>query len=131
MKFMFIVKSAHRMGPTLRSFWRRCKSLTRREIEAGRLLDNGGLTTYAEGALVRIADRSFACDRWPLRQKPKEVIGGYAVFELKDKEEAVASAVEFMQLHKDSSARVGGNVRGSRIRGRRALRRGCRLYEPL
>ena len=30
----------------------------------------------------------------------KEVIGGYAIFELRDKEEALASAVEFMQLHK-------------------------------
>jgi hypothetical protein len=31
----------------------------------------------------------------------KEVIGGYAIFELQGKEEAVASATEFMQLHKD------------------------------
>ena len=31
----------------------------------------------------------------------KEVVGGYAIFELRDKEEAVAMAVEFMQLHKD------------------------------
>ena len=31
----------------------------------------------------------------------KEVIGGYAIFELPGKEEAVASATEFMQLHKD------------------------------
>jgi hypothetical protein len=29
------------------------------------------------------------------------VIGGYAVFELRSSEEAVAAAVEFMQLHKD------------------------------
>jgi hypothetical protein len=31
----------------------------------------------------------------------KEVIGGYAIFELRDKEEAVAKAVEFMQVHRD------------------------------
>jgi hypothetical protein len=30
----------------------------------------------------------------------KEVIGGYAQFELKSKEEAVESAVRFMELHK-------------------------------
>ena len=29
----------------------------------------------------------------------KELIGGYAIFELRDKEEAVAAAREFMQLH--------------------------------
>jgi hypothetical protein len=31
----------------------------------------------------------------------KEVVGGYAIFELPGKEEALASAREFMQLHKD------------------------------
>jgi hypothetical protein len=31
----------------------------------------------------------------------REVIGGYAVFELKDKQAAMVSATEFMQLHKD------------------------------
>jgi hypothetical protein len=28
------------------------------------------------------------------------MIGGYAIFELRDKEEAVALAIEFMQLHR-------------------------------
>ena len=31
----------------------------------------------------------------------KEVIGGYAIFELRDKDEALAMAKEFMQLHLD------------------------------
>jgi hypothetical protein len=31
----------------------------------------------------------------------KEVVGGYAIFELRDKEEALAMAKEFMQLHLD------------------------------
>ena len=30
----------------------------------------------------------------------KEIIGGYAQFEFKSREEAVASAVEFMELHR-------------------------------
>ena len=30
----------------------------------------------------------------------KEVIGGYAIMEFRNKEEALASAVEFMQLHR-------------------------------
>jgi hypothetical protein len=30
----------------------------------------------------------------------KEVVGGYAQFELKSKEEAIESAVRFMELHK-------------------------------
>lgn len=31
----------------------------------------------------------------------KEVVGGYAIFELRDKAEALAMAKEFMQLHLD------------------------------
>jgi hypothetical protein len=99
MKFMFIVKSAHAMGPSPKLLEEMHK-LTNREIEAGRLLDNGALTPIAKGAQVRIADGRLTVIDGPFAET-KEVVGGYAVFELKDKEEAVASAVEFMQLHKD------------------------------
>jgi hypothetical protein len=99
MKFMFIVKSVHRMGSNPRLLEEMHK-LTKREIEAGRLLDNGGLMPMSQGAEVRIADGRLHVTDGPFAEA-KEVIGGYAVFELKDKEAAVASAVEFMQLHKD------------------------------
>jgi hypothetical protein len=99
MKFMFIVKSAERMGPNLKLLEEMHK-LAKREIEAGRLLDNGGLMPISEGAQVRIADGRLHVIDGPFTES-KEVVGGYAVFELKDKQEAVASAVEFMQLHKD------------------------------
>jgi hypothetical protein len=81
-KFMFIVTSSHSMGPS------------------PKLLDNGGLMPIAQGARVRIEDGQLRVLDGPFTET-KEVIGGYAVFELKDKVEAVASAVEFMQLHKD------------------------------
>lgn len=99
MKFMFIVKSAQVMGPSPKLLEEMHK-LTKREIEAGRLLDNGGLMPIATGAQVRIADGRLHVIDGPFAEA-KEVVGGYAVFELKDKEQAVASAVEFMQLHKD------------------------------
>jgi hypothetical protein len=99
MKFMFIVKSAHPMGPSPKLL-EEMHRLTKREIEAGRLLDNGGLMPISQGAQVRIADGRLHVIDGPYAEA-KEVVGGYAVFELKDKEEALASAVEFMQLHKD------------------------------
>jgi hypothetical protein len=99
MKFMFIVKSTERMGPSPKLLEEMHK-LAKREIEAGRLLDNGGLMPISQGAQVRIADGRLHVIDGPYAEA-KEVVGGYAVFELKDKEEAVASAVEFMQLHKD------------------------------
>ena len=99
MKFMFIVKSEHTMGPSPKLL-EEMHRLARREIEAGRLLDNGGLTPIAMGAEVRIANGRLSVIDGPYAEA-KEVIGGYAVFELDNKEAAVASAVEFMQLHAD------------------------------
>jgi hypothetical protein len=99
MKFMFIVKSSHAMGPSP-ELLEAMHKLANREIQAGRLLDNGGLTPIAMGAQVRVADGRLTVIDGPFAET-KEVVGGYAVFELKNKDEAVASAVEFMQLHKD------------------------------
>jgi hypothetical protein len=99
MKFMFIVKSTHVMGPSPKLLEEMHK-LASREMESGRMLDSGGLTPIAMGAQVRIAEGRLSVIDGPFAEA-KEVVGGYAVFELKDKEEAVASAVEFMQLHKD------------------------------
>ncbi|HME37628.1 MAG TPA: YciI family protein [Steroidobacteraceae bacterium] len=99
MKFMFIVKSTHRMAPSPKLLEAMHK-LANREIKAGRMLDNGGLMPIAEGAQVRIIDGQLSVVDGPFVEA-KEVIGGYAVFELHNKEEALASVVEFMQLHKD------------------------------
>jgi hypothetical protein len=99
MRFMFIVTSAHTTPPPPKLLEAMHK-LADREIKAGRMLDNGGLMPLATGAQVRITDGQISVVDGPFVEA-KEVIGGYAVFELKSKEEAVASAVEFMQLHKD------------------------------
>lgn len=99
MRFMFIVKSAHSTPPTPQLIEAMHK-LADREIKAGRMLDNGGLMPLATGAQVRIADGKLSVVDGPFVEA-KEVIGGYAIFELPGKEEALASAEEFMQLHKD------------------------------
>src|SRR6202140_4511480 len=99
MRFMYIVTSAH-SGPPTPELLEAMHKLANREIRAGRMLDNGGLMPIAEGAQVRIIDGQLSVLDGPFVEA-KEVIGGYAVFELHNKEEAVASAVEFMQLHKD------------------------------
>jgi len=99
MRFMFIVKSAH-SGPPTPKLIEAMHKLADREIKAGRMLDSGGLTPLAMGAQVRIANGQLSVLDGPFVEA-KEVIGGYAIFELQGKEEAVASATEFMQLHKD------------------------------
>ena len=99
MRFMFIVKSAH-VGPPTPKLLEAMHKLADREIKAGRMLDSGGLMPLATGAQVRITDGQLSVVDGPFVEA-KEVIGGYAIFELPGKQEAVAMAVEFMQLHKD------------------------------
>ena len=75
--------------------------LADREIKAGRMIDTGGLMPIAmAGAQVSITDSKLGVIDGPFVET-KELIGGYAIFELRDKEEAVAAAKEFMQLHLD------------------------------
>lgn len=99
MRFMFIVTSAHTTPPTP-ELLEAMHTLADQEVKAGRMLDNGGLMPLTMGARVRITDGQLSVVDGPFVEA-KEVIGGYAVFELHSKEEAVASAVKFMQLHKD------------------------------
>jgi hypothetical protein len=99
MKYMFIVKSRRTVAPTP-ALLDAMHKLATREIKAGRMLDNGGLMPLAQGAQVRITRGELSVIDGPFAEA-KEVIGGYAVFDLNTKEEAVATAVEFMQLHKD------------------------------
>ena len=99
MRFMYIVTPAFN-GPPTPELTDAMHKLADREIKAGRMLDSGGLMPLATGAQVRIRDGELSVVDGPFVEA-KEVIGGYAIFELRDKEEAVAAAVEFMQLHKD------------------------------
>src|SRR6202158_5589612 len=99
MRFMYIVTSAHN-GPPTPELLEAMHKLADREIKAGRMLDNGGLMPRATGARVRVTDGQLSVLDGPFVEA-KEVIGGYAIFELPGKQEAVAMAVEFMQLHKD------------------------------
>jgi hypothetical protein len=100
MRFMYIVTSpkGHMMpNPPLMEAIHKIRD---REVKAGRMIDDGGLMPLASGARVKVSDQKLSVIDGPFVEA-KEVIGGYAIFELRDKEEAVAMAKEFMQLHAD------------------------------
>jgi hypothetical protein len=100
MRFMYIVTSPQpNRGPTP-ALMEAMHKLADREIKAGRMLDSGGLMPVSLGAQIKITDGKLSVVDGPFVET-KELIGGYAIFELRDKEEAVAAAVEFMQLHKE------------------------------
>ena len=99
MRFMYIVTSPQPDRGPSPALMEAMGKLADREIKAGRMLDTGGLMPIAmTGAQVRITNSKLGVIDGPFVET-KELIGGYAIFELRDKEEAVAAAKEFMQLH--------------------------------
>jgi hypothetical protein len=99
MRFMMIVKHAEKQGPPPRLLMDAIQKLSEEAVQAGTMLGNGGLGPTALGARVRLSGGQVTVTDGPFTEA-KEVIGGYAQFELKSKEEAVEGAVRFMELHK-------------------------------
>ena len=99
MRFMYVVTPVHPTPPTP-ELMAAVHKLAEREIKAGRMIESGALQPRTLGAQVRITDGKLGVVDGPFVET-KEVIGGYAIFELRDKQEAIEKAVEFMQVHRD------------------------------
>ena len=99
MRFMYIV-TGKTLQPPSPALMEAIGKISEREIKAGRMIDNGGLMPVQQGARITIADGKLSITDGPFVEA-KEVIGGYAIFELRDKAEALAMGKEFMQLHLD------------------------------
>jgi hypothetical protein len=99
MRFMMIVKSAERSGFPPKELMEAIGKLSEEAVNAGTMLGSGGLAPTALGTRVRLSGGQLTVIDGPFTEA-KEVVGGYAQFELKSKEDAVASAVRFMELHK-------------------------------
>jgi hypothetical protein len=99
MRFMMIVKHAENQGYPPKELMDAIQQLSDEAVKAGTMVGNGGLTSTATGARVRLSGGQVTVSDGPFTEA-KEVIGGYAQFDLKSKEEAVESAVRFMELHK-------------------------------
>jgi hypothetical protein len=99
MKFMMIVKSKEGSGFPPKELMDELTKTGEEATKSGTMLGSGGLGPTATGARVRLSNGKISVVDGPFTEA-KEIIGGYAQFELKSKEEAVQSAVKFMELHK-------------------------------
>jgi hypothetical protein len=99
MKFMMIVKTKEGQGFPPKELMDAIGNLSEEAAKAGTMLGSGGLQGSDTGSRVRLSNGKITVVDGPFTEA-KEVIGGYAQFELKSKEEAVASAVQFMELHR-------------------------------
>ena len=99
MRYMMIVKHREGQGNPPAELMQAIQKLGEESTRAGIMLGTGGLGPTALGARVRLSGGKVNVIDGPFTEA-KEIIGGYAQFELPSKEAAIQSAVEFMELHK-------------------------------
>ena len=68
--------------------------------KAGVMLDTAGLTPTSEGTRVTWAGGALSYTDGPFTES-KEVVGGYAILQAKDKAEALEWTKRFLQIHED------------------------------
>jgi hypothetical protein len=100
MRFMTIVKSSEAAGPPPQALLDAIAKLGEEAGKAGVMVEMGGLLPTAMGARVRLAGGKLNVTDGPFTES-KEVIGGYAVYAVKSKEEALKWARRFMELHRE------------------------------
>ena len=99
MKFMMLVKHSENSGPPPTELMDAIAILSQEAAAKNSMLGSGGLAPTAQGARVRLSNGKVSVTDGPFAEA-KEIIGGYAQFEFASKQEAIDSAVQFMELHR-------------------------------
>jgi hypothetical protein len=69
-------------------------------VRLGVVVDQGGLASMADSVEIRVSDGKLTVTDGPFAEA-KEVIGGYGMYDVRSKEEAIEYSRRFMQLHAD------------------------------
>src|SRR5262245_16369848 len=87
--------------------------LSKEAPKIGKLVSTGGLSPSSMGAKVRVSGGKVLVTDGPFAET-KEIVGGYAMVDVASKEEAIAVARRFWQVHVDvfgPSFEGGGEIR--------------------
>ena len=107
---MMLVKHAENSGPPPKELMEAIGKLSEEAVKAGTMLGSGGLAPTAQSTRVRLSGGQIQVIDGPFTEA-KEVIGGYAQFELKSKEEAIEGAVRLHGASPETLAGLGGRDR--------------------
>ena len=99
MRFMMLVKHGKNPSPPPKELMDAIAILSEEAVKSGTMLGNGGLAPIEQSTRVRVSKGQLTVTDGPFAEA-KEVVGGYAQFELKSKQEAIDGAVRFMELHR-------------------------------
>jgi len=147
MRYMFIVRGSENLaasGPPPASLVEAIERLGEEATKQGKMISFGGLKPTSFGARMRITKGKIETTDGPFTES-KEVIGGFSIFNLASKEEALEEARKFTELHRvhwpnwegETEIRLmyeeDDDVRAAQIEGSRLLEHvgDVRGHEPL
>ncbi len=106
MKFMTLVKSAEGQRPPPALF----QAIAELAQQAGKkMVWTGGLTGTKDGALVTLRGGKIRVTDGPFSEA-KEVVGGFAVYEVDSKAEVIEWCRKFLELHQKHWPEFNGEV---------------------
>ena len=101
MRYMFIVSGSESFaesGPPPAALVEAIGTLCEEAVKQGRMVSFGGLKPTSTGARMRIANGKIVTTDGPFTES-KEVIGGFSIYNVASKEEALEEVRKFMELH--------------------------------
>jgi hypothetical protein len=99
MQFLMLVKHGENPGPPPKEFLDAMAKLGEDAAKSGTMIASGGLMPISKSTRVRLSRGQVTAVDGPYTEA-KEVVGGFAMFELKSHQEALDGAMHFMELHK-------------------------------
>jgi hypothetical protein len=99
MQFLMLVKHGENPGTPPQQFLNAMAKLGEDAAKSGTMIASGALVPIAKSTRVRLSQGQLTAIDGPYSEA-KEVVGGFAMFELNSKQEAIDGAMNFMELHK-------------------------------
>ena len=99
MKFLMFVKHTNSPGQPPTGLMDAMGKFVGESFSKGILKDTGGLFPPAKSTYIQSKGGKVTVKDGPFTES-KEIVGGYALVETKTREEALALAKEFMELHR-------------------------------
>jgi hypothetical protein len=100
MRFLTMVKSKEPSAPPPPALMAAIAKLGEQATRSGELVLTGGLLPSAMGARVRLANGELRVIDGPFAEA-KEIVGGFAIYEVDSKEKAIEATLRFMKLHQE------------------------------
>jgi hypothetical protein len=101
MKYLMLIKHSedYRSQPIPQGLLDAMGAFVAQGFQSGALKDTAGLKSTAEGFRVRSSGGKLRVTDGPFSEA-KEIVGGYALVEVKSRGEALEMARQFMELHR-------------------------------